>query len=153
MVTKAIKTFAFEKLYILSIHSLSMATTDEYVRKLGKAVNEFSDAYGKVARYIGPMKGLEMQAEAIEKANKNLETQVEKMKKIIEKIKDDRQKLMYQRKIEEFDRLKSANDHKLTDIRTRIAVWAGPVESHKRQMNMALTDITAYAEKIEHSLD
>jgi predicted nucleic acid-binding Zn-ribbon protein len=130
-----------------------MATTDEYVRKLGKAINEFLVAYRKVAQYIGPMKGLEMQAEAIEKVNKNLETQVEKMKKVIEKIKDDRQKLMYQRKIEEFDRLKAANDHKLTDIRTRIAVWAAPAESSKRKMKMALTDITAYAEKIELSLD
>ena len=130
-----------------------MGDMSEYVRKFNRAISEFSMAYGKVAQYIGPTKELEKHAEALEKVNENLEKQVEKMKKVIEQIKDDRQKLAYQRKVEEIDRLKSANDHKLTDIRTRIAVWAPNAESAKRKMKTAMADIEANATKIEASLD
>jgi len=130
-----------------------MGDIGEYVRKFSKAVREFSEAYGKAAQYIGPMKGLEKHAEALEKVNGTLEKQAEKIKKIIEQIRDDRQKLAYQRRVEEIDRLKSANDHKLTDIRTRIAVWAPNAESAKRKMKTAMADIEANATKIEASLD
>lgn len=153
MVTKAIKTFAYLKVFILSVYSLSMAKIDEYVHKLGKAVAEFSDAYRKAAQYIGPMKGYEKAAKGYEEQNKKLEALAKKVKYELERIKDERTKLAYQRRIEEIDRMKAATDHKLTALRAEIAVRASPAEDAKRKMKMALADIKAYAEKIELSLD
>jgi predicted nucleic acid-binding Zn-ribbon protein len=130
-----------------------MGTTDEYARKLGDAIRKFMQAYGIAARYIGPMKGYEKVAEGYEAQNEKLEALAKKAKNELERIKDERTKLAYQKRIEEIDRTKSATDHKLTSIRAEIANRASPAEDAKRKMKNALIDIKAYAEKIEASLD
>ena len=116
-----------------------MATTGEYVHKLGKAVNDFLKAYHVAARYVEPAKQLEKHIDALDK-------QTKKMHDEVDKIQDDRRKLQLQREIESYE-------HKITELRSRLAVWEPQVESAKKKMRMALADMTAYAEKIELSLD